>query len=102
MFLDAAKPEGTPVGSATGSLPYCPETEMLVLLQGFLAPILRRAGSWSAMSDQLAQKGYEIVIKDGYGILYSRESKRYICTSAHLGMPLSDLTQRLGMPSEAG
>ena len=82
-------------------IPLRPETETLVLLQGFIAPILKRAISWSNLSEQLARKGYAMVLRDGEGILFSQESKRDICTSSHLGMPLADLIKRLGAPSKS-
>ncbi len=87
--------------SGVGTIPNCPETETLVLLQGFIAPILRGASSWTALTEQLAKKGYALVLRDGQGILLSKDADKDVCTCAHLGMALSDLTKRLGPPPQS-
>ena len=87
--------------SGAGAVPNCPETETLVLLQGFIAPILRNAPSWAMLTEQLAQKGYALVLREGQGILQSKDANKDVCTCAHLGMALSDLTKRLGPPPQS-
>lgn len=87
------------VNSRSAALPNPLDSETRVLLNGFLTPILERAGSWTDLRAQLAAKGYGISFRAGRMVLMNIESGDALCTGRTLGVPLRMLAHRLGRPA---
>jgi hypothetical protein len=81
------------------ALPAPLDCETAVLLRTFLLPILETASSWSTMRDALLHKGYDVSFRMGRFILVNTATGEGICTGKSLGLPLRELSTRLGRPS---
>ncbi|MFD1342682.1 hypothetical protein [Litorisediminicola beolgyonensis] len=80
-------------------LPNPLDCETRALFARFLAPILSRATDWTALTRELAEKGYQLSFRSGRLVILEEMSGRAVCTGRDLGCPLSDLSARLGRPA---
>ena len=81
-----------------GGLPAPLDSETLALLRSFLAPILQEQDSWTAIAEALATKGYGLAFRDGHLVLLNHDGNP-ICTGSALGVPLREISARIGRPS---
>lgn len=80
------------------SLPRPLDSETRALLCGFLTPILETAKSWDELESRLADKGFLIGFCAGRLVISNTSTGEPLCTGQSLGVPLRDLSARLGRP----
>ncbi|MGH1415529.1 MAG: hypothetical protein ACRBB0_18720 [Pelagimonas sp.] len=83
---------------ATNGLPGPIDCETQALLRLFLGPILETASDWDEMSSRLTDKGYGLTIREGRLVILNEQGTA-ICTGRGLGVPLADITNRIGRPT---
>ncbi|MFZ7092469.1 hypothetical protein [Primorskyibacter sp. 2E233] len=79
-------------------LPEPRDCETLFLLRGFLGPILETAPSWQDLATQLSTKGYGLAFREGHLVILD-EAGNGLCTGSSLGIPLRELSARIGRPA---
>lgn len=82
---------------ALPGLPAPRDSESLLLLRGFLTPLIDAAQSWQALAAALAVKGYRLAFREGHLVILNEDGQG-ICTGTMLGRPLRSLSLRLGRP----
>lgn len=92
---DPSEHQGLALASA---LPGPLDSETLALLRGFLSPILETAPSWDALQTRLMEKGYGIAFCEGHLVIANAETGKPICTGRSLGVPLKQISERIGRP----
>ena len=78
-------------------LPAPLDCETRALLRLFLAPILDCAESWKALAERLADKGYQLTFRRGHMVILNDQGAP-LCTARDIGVPLSQIAQRIGRP----
>ncbi|CUH74759.1 hypothetical protein [Tropicibacter naphthalenivorans] len=73
------------------------DSETRSLLRLFLAPILETANNWNDISSGLAAKGYRLGFRDGHMVILTTAGQ-VVCTGSGLGVPLAQISQRIGRP----
>ncbi|MBV2359694.1 hypothetical protein KUH32_07905 [Thalassococcus sp. CAU 1522] len=74
------------------------DCETLALLRSFLAPILETGRSWDDIADRLQEKGFGLAFRVGHLVLTNLESGETLCTARSLGVPLREISARIGRP----
>lgn len=80
------------------SLPRPLDSETRALLCGFLTPILEQAQSWAELESRLLDKGFSIGFCTGRLVISNATSGEPLCTGQSLGVPLRELSARMGRP----
>lgn len=81
------------------ALPAPLDCETAALLRSFLTPLLEEAESWPSLADALAAKGFALGFLEGHLVISRADTGAPLCTGRALGVPLSDLSRRLGRPA---
>ena len=97
MFHAPLPQTNWPQAPRTNGLPRPLESEALALLRLFLTPLLERANSWSDLSHKLADKGFALTFRLGHLVVLN-DNGEALCTGTDLGIPLADLSRRIGRP----
>ncbi len=79
-------------------LPPALDCETLALMRGFLTPILETAESWDSLTCQLRHKGFGVAFRAGHLVILKLDSGEALCTGRALGVPLRDISARIGKP----
>lgn len=87
-----------PGENRTPKLPRPLDSETRALLSGFLTPILETATSWKDLETRLMAKGFSIGFCTGRLVISNASTGEPLCTGQSLGVPLRDLSARLGRP----
>lgn len=75
-----------------------PDVESAILLRSLVLPAFETASSWSQLVEALDSIGFGLAIKNGHLALTEADTGASICTGRFLGMPLADMSKRLGKP----
>ncbi|WP_255564083.1 hypothetical protein [Mameliella sp. CS4] len=97
MFHTAIPQANWPTVPRTSGLPRPLDSEALSLLRLFLTPILERAASWQTLHEQLCAKGFRLVFRRGHMVIVN-DTGEGMCTGSDLGVPLAQLSARIGRP----
>jgi len=74
------------------------DCETAILLRAVILPIFNTATSWDALIDQLEDKGYHPMFREGVLCLTRQSDGARICGLRFLGLEMRDLVARLGRP----
>lgn len=74
------------------------DSETAALFRAALRPLISKSVSWPALMDALRAKGYALAFRDGRLFLTNHATGKRVCSLRFLGMPLTDLVERLGRP----
>lgn len=85
--------------SGAQELPQQLDCETQALLRLFLNPILESATDWSDMAFRLSEKGYAYDFVEGRMVILNDMDKP-LCTGRDLGVPLAEITKRIGAPTQ--
>ncbi|MDJ0821136.1 MAG: hypothetical protein QNJ09_04890 [Paracoccaceae bacterium] len=68
------------------------------MFRSFLTPILETVQSWQELKSRLSHKGYGIAFREGHLVILKAETGEALCTGRAMGVPLKELSHRLGRP----
>lgn len=75
-----------------------PDVESAILLRSLVLPAFEKATTWSALAEALESIGFGLAIDNGHLALTEADTGASICTGRFLGMPLAEMSKRLGKP----
>ncbi|MCT4611034.1 MAG: hypothetical protein N4A70_17760 [Pelagimonas sp.] len=85
--------------SGATELPMQLDCETQALLRLFLNPILETSANWAEIAQRLREKGYDYDFVEGRMVILNDMAKP-LCTGRDLGVPLAEITQRIGAPNQ--
>lgn len=75
-----------------------PDCETGIFLRSLVLPAFENAKTWQELVAALDSVGFGLAIQKGRLTLTDCHSGEQICTGRYLGMPLADLSKKLGKP----
>lgn len=76
-----------------------PDVESAILLRSLVLPAFENADSWGQLVEALDSIGFGLAIDKGHLALTEADTGASICTGRFLGMPLAEVSKRLGKPA---
>lgn len=75
-----------------------PDVESAILLRSLVLPAFEHARTWKELVEALDSIGFGLAIANGHLALTEADTGARICTGRFLGMPLAQLSERMGKP----
>jgi hypothetical protein len=75
------------------------DSETACLLRISMLPEIDAASDWKDLETRLGSKGFGLTFRDGRMIFVRLDDGQEICTGRFLGVPMTELADRLGRPN---